>query len=145
MEVGRKPRRPRRKQLLTQKMMKKRLAWVKKYRPWTVDDWKKVVFSDETHFFVQGYKSSVVRRSDGETLRPDHIQQTVKYPSKQMFWGFFTTNGTGRLAPVTGMMNLVKYMEILRTRIVPFMEHFITTWLPATIPIKCRPLCVRMK
>lgn len=124
LEVGRKAKRPRKKQFITQKMMKKRLAWAKKYRSWTVNDWKKVIFSDETHLFVQGYKSSVVRRSEGETLRPDHIQQTVKHPSKQMFWGFFTTNGTGSLVPITGMMNSVKYIEILRSRIVPFMETF---------------------
>ncbi|GFU63979.1 hypothetical protein TNCV_245571 [Trichonephila clavipes] len=36
-------------------MMGKRLARDNKYRPWTVNDWKKVFFSDETHLFVQEY------------------------------------------------------------------------------------------
>lgn len=124
LDVGRKARKPRKKQLLTQKMMKKRFVWAKKYKSWTVEDWKKVVFSDETHLLVQGYQSSFVRRSEDEPLRIDHIQQTVKHPSKQMFWGFFTTNGTGSLVPIKGMMNSVKYIEILRHRIVPFMETF---------------------
>ena len=48
--------------------MKKHLALAEKYRSWTVNDWKKVLLSDETHLFVQGYKSNAVRQSEGETL-----------------------------------------------------------------------------
>ncbi|GFX57937.1 hypothetical protein TNCV_3069041 [Trichonephila clavipes] len=58
-------------------MMRKRLAWAKKYQSWTINDSKKIIFSDETHLFEQGYKSSAVRQS--ETLFPDHIKQTVKH------------------------------------------------------------------
>lgn len=124
LEAGRKARRPTKKQFLTTKMMKKRLAWAKKYKSWTADDWKKVIFSDETHLFVQGYKANFVRRGDSEPLRPEHVEQTVKHPLKQMFWGFFTANGTGSLVPVQGMMNSTKYIEILRRSIVPFMQTF---------------------
>ncbi|GFT34982.1 hypothetical protein TNCV_786931 [Trichonephila clavipes] len=42
--------------------MTKFIAQAKNYRSCTVNDWKKVILSDET-FIVQGYKSSVVRRS----------------------------------------------------------------------------------
>ena len=43
-------RRPIKKQLLTPLMKKKRLSWEKKYKDWTVEQWRKVIFSDETHF-----------------------------------------------------------------------------------------------
>jgi hypothetical protein len=35
-------------------MKKKCLAWAKKYKNWTVEEWKKVLFSDETYFMGQG-------------------------------------------------------------------------------------------
>jgi len=34
-----------------------RLVWAKEYKNWTLADWKKVMFSDETHFFVGGKHS----------------------------------------------------------------------------------------
>ena len=71
---GRVARRPVKKQLLTPTMMKKRLKWAKEHREWTVDDWKKVIFSDESHFEVHGHRSPYVRRSVGEKLKPGHIQ-----------------------------------------------------------------------
>ncbi|GFW41405.1 hypothetical protein TNCV_464961 [Trichonephila clavipes] len=42
-----------------------------------------VKFSLNRHY--NEYKSSVVRRSEVETLLPDDIQQIVKYSSEQMF------------------------------------------------------------
>ncbi|GFS80671.1 hypothetical protein TNCV_86081 [Trichonephila clavipes] len=59
--------------------------------------------NDETHLFVQRTKLGVGSRSEDETLLPDHTQQTVKYTSKPMFWGFFTTNGTRSLVPLKAM------------------------------------------
>ena len=44
LEAGRRARKPIKKQLLTTAMMKKRLAWAKKYQHWTTEDWRKVVF-----------------------------------------------------------------------------------------------------
>jgi hypothetical protein len=55
LHLGRKARKPIKKQLLTSAMKQKRLAWANKYRSWTTDDWKKVAFSDESHHSVQGY------------------------------------------------------------------------------------------
>jgi hypothetical protein len=66
--VGRKARKPTKKQLLAPAMKQKRLAWASKYSLWTTDDWKNVAFSDETRYFVQGYRESVVRRSSDEPL-----------------------------------------------------------------------------
>lgn len=45
-------RKPRRKPLLNEKHRRQRLAWAKKYRDWTVDDWTKVIWSDESNINV---------------------------------------------------------------------------------------------
>ena len=45
---------PIKKQLQTQPMKKKRYLWTLKYKNWMVENWKKVLFRDESHFFFQG-------------------------------------------------------------------------------------------
>ena len=50
---GRKVRRPKKKQLLIIAMKEKRYNWAKKYKDWSEDDWSRVLFSDESHFFVK--------------------------------------------------------------------------------------------
>lgn len=115
LEGGRKAVRPQKKQLLTEAMMKKRLIWAKKYAHWTEEHWRNVLFSDETHFLVQGCRSKFVRKGVDEKLTAAHLVQTVKHPVKKMFWGCFSYKGTGKLIPVEGMMNSEKYKEMLET------------------------------
>lgn len=85
LAAGRKARRPIKKQLLTTAMCKKRLAWAKAHANWTIEDWKNVMFSDETHFFVQGQKVPYVRKAANEKTSPAHLQQSVKHPEKKCF------------------------------------------------------------
>ena len=118
LEAGRKARRPAKKQLLTEKMRQKRLAWSRKYKDWSVEDWKKVTFSDESHFLVQGRQSRYVRRSTGEKLQKGHIVESVKHPHKKMFWGCFSFYGVGKLVPVSGMMNADKYCNLIKSTVV---------------------------
>ena len=113
-QAGRIARRPKRKQRLTHKMKRKRLAWAKKYKNWTLDDWKKVLFSDLTHFVVGGKHVQYVRRSVGESVKPCHINQQVKHPAKKMFWGCFSFKGVGSLFPVQGMMKSDQYIEVIQ-------------------------------
>ena len=86
-----------------------------------MDERRKVMFSDESHFAVQGHRSQYVRQSVGESLNNFYMQQAPKHPPKKIFWGCFTYS-TGRLSPIEGMMNLVKYQEILATKLVPSMQ-----------------------
>lgn len=122
LEKGRPARRPKKKQLLTQAMKKKRYDWAKKHKHWTAEDWRKVIFSDESHFLVQGQRFQHVRRSHGEPVKPEHIQQSVKHPEKKMFWGCFSYHGVGPLQPVDGMMRSDQYIDILSRRLVPEMR-----------------------
>lgn len=117
LEGGRRAVRPQRKQLLTAPMMKKRLNWAKTYAHWSAEDWREVLFSDETHFLVQGQRSKFVRKAANESLTAAHINQTVKHPTKKMFWGCFSYSGTGTLIPIEGMMNSEKYKAMLGQRL----------------------------
>ena len=86
-------------------MKKKRLSWARNHAGWTINKWRKVIFSDESHFEVHGHRSAVVKRSKGESLKPEHIQQIPKHSPKKMFWGSFTAKGPGRLIIEEGMMS----------------------------------------
>lgn len=66
---------------------------------------------------MQGQRSRYVRKSDNEKLTPGHIDQTVKHPQKKMFWGCFSYVGTGSLVPIEGMMNSLKYKELLEQKL----------------------------
>lgn len=122
-EIGRKAYRPKKKQLLTVAMKKKRLQWAKTYNKFSVEQWKNVLFSDETHFLVQGHKVNFVRRSVNEPETSAHILQQPKYPPKKMFWGCMSYNGPGPLVPVEGMMNSDKYIHLLQSRVVPLLSQ----------------------
>lgn len=119
INAGRRARKPIRKQLLTNAMKKKRMKWAKDYKNWTEEHFKKVIFTDESHFEVQGQRCQFVRRSIGEPVRECHIEQRVKHPQKVMFWGSFTTNGPLRLVPVSGMMNSAKYCDLIHSKVAP--------------------------
>ncbi|GFV64471.1 hypothetical protein TNCV_1883091 [Trichonephila clavipes] len=88
--------------------MGKCLAWAIKYKSRTVNDLQKLTFRDETHLFVQEYKSGAVIRSEGETLLPNHFQQNLL---RRCVLGLFTTNGIGSLVPLKDKINCVKYAK----------------------------------
>ena len=66
-------------------MKKKRVVWAKKYQNWTEDEWKKELISDESHFMVQEQPKQCVRRSQGEKITKQHINQSTNQPQKKMF------------------------------------------------------------
>ncbi|KRT84049.1 hypothetical protein AMK59_2318 [Oryctes borbonicus] len=62
-------RKPRHKPLLTELHRKQRFTWAKKYQHWTVDDWAKVRWSDESNIDVHSVSgASYVRRRSGEAF-----------------------------------------------------------------------------
>ena len=122
LESGRRAMRPFKKQLLTKKMKSKRLTWAKKHKTWTVEEWKKVLFSDESHFYVRGEHSRFVRRSIEESLNSHHVNQTVKHPQKKMFFGCFSYAGVGSLFPLEGMMNSDRYIDVIK-KVIPNLKN----------------------
>lgn len=119
IKLGYNGRRPRAKPKLTDAMKAKRLAWAKKYEHWTEDDWLKVGFSDESIIRILEDRRHWIRRRPDEEFHQDCIRQKVKHPTSLMIWSVISGKGTGRLHIVTGNMNAEKYLDVLKTRLVP--------------------------
>ena len=92
-------------------MRKHRLDWAKAHQGWTVDQWKSVVFSDESKFNLRGSNGQyTVRRRKGEEYHPDCIQHTIKHSVSQMVWGRISDQGVSGLHFVQGTVNTQVYI-----------------------------------
>ena len=106
---------------------KKRLAWCREKRRWTVNNnWKKVIFSDESKIMIGHDERVYVWRKRDEGWRPDLVQPRTSQTKYQvMIWGCICWNGVGTLTPVEGNINAVKYQEILDEHLWPVIaRHF---------------------
>jgi len=54
------------------------------------------MFSDETHFFVGGKHSPIVRRCAGEKVKPCHLNQQAKHRPQKCFGDVLATKVLGR-------------------------------------------------
>ncbi|GET03339.1 IS630 family transposase [Rhizophagus clarus] len=70
----------RKKPLLSKKHRENRLKFAKRFKDWTVSDWNRVVWSDESKFQIFGSDGrEYCWKRQGETLKDAHIKPTVKF------------------------------------------------------------------
>lgn len=121
-EFGLKGRRPRKKPMLSKKNIKQRLDFARAHQHWTVQDWSKVLFSDESKFNrICSDGISYVRRRVGEDLDPKCTSKTLKHGGGNvMVWGCFSINGVGPLRPINGIMDRFLYKDILEETMLPY-------------------------
>lgn len=119
LEANRPAVRPINCPVLTSAMMARRLKWARDHANWSVEDWSKVMFSDETCIEVQPYHTQYVRRSIGETPSKDHFSALHRHPVKVMLWSCMSIHGTGRVHVVEGSMNKEQYLRVLEHSVIP--------------------------
>lgn len=127
------------KPLLTEKMIRKRLAFCKKYRSWTEKDWETVMFSDESTFAIVNPRGQKVRRpSLAGRYKQRFTVVNVKHSASVMVWGCFSGQG-GRgsiyFLPPKTTMNSDRYMAMLDEKLFQFMDlhgatHFLQDGAP---------------
>lgn len=93
---------------------KKRIQWAKNYKNWSAEQWKRVLWSDESAFILYWSGRKMVWRRVNERYLKDCLRSSIKGKSKQiMIWGCFAANGVGKLHKIDGIMNAKKYKNIL--------------------------------
>lgn len=98
-----------------------RLRWAREHREWTVDDWSRVIWSDETRvnrLCSDGLNYAWVERGSGITDRT--VKSTLKFGGGCiMVWGCMTWAGVGVLKRVVGSMDAHQYVDILEDGLLP--------------------------
>jgi len=86
------------------------------HKDWTIDNWKRVVWSDEikiNHLGSDGHKWAW--KKAGEVLNNRLVQGTLKFGGGSlMMWGCMTWEGVGYAIKIDGRMDGDLYLQILK-------------------------------
>ena len=114
-----------RKPLISSKNKKDRVQWCREHREWTADDWKKVIWSDESRFTLfENDGKARVWRLPKERYDIDCVVPTVKHGGGGvMVWGCFTWDSLGPLIRLEGKIDSKRYIEeVLQSHLLPFLQ-----------------------
>ncbi len=82
---------------------------------WTVAQWSKVLFSDESKFCISfGNQGPRVWRKSGEAQNPCCLKSSVKFPQSVMIWAAMSSAGVGPLcflSPQSMQPSTRKFLE----------------------------------
>ncbi len=108
------------KPLLKQKHRQKYLTWAKEKKNWTVAQWSKVLFSDESKFCILfGNQGPRVCRKSGEAQNPCCLKSSVKFPQSVLIWAAMSSAGVGPLCFLKSTVNAPIYQDILEHFMLP--------------------------
>lgn len=104
------------RQWLSKKHRERRVAWCRQHYHWTIDDWRKIIFSDESTFYVLKRKCQCkVWRTDEERLHPHCIQEmNTGDGGKLAISGAISAHGTILSRIVDENMNGATYCDVLK-------------------------------
>ncbi len=87
---------------------------------WTVAQWSKVLFSDESTFCISFVNQGPrVWGKDGETQNPCCLKSSVKSPQSLMIWGAVSSAGVGPLYFLKTNIPAPVYQEMLEHFMLP--------------------------
>jgi len=121
------------KPAISAKNRKERLAWCREHEDWTLEDWSRVIWSDETkvrRFNSDGLEWSWVR--DPSELSERTVRQSRKFGGGGVtIWGCITYEGPGFMCKIAGNMDAATYVSILDDELMQTIEYF--GWEPSEI------------
>jgi len=112
--------------LLTDKHAKERLKWAQAHRHWTIDDWLRVIWTDETTVEKQNNSCDiwVFRR---QTMKEKYAARNVRGKARegrvsQMVWACFAGDILGPIAFIDTTEKQDDYISLLDQFLVPFIK-----------------------
>lgn len=103
-----------RKPYISEVNRRRRLQWAHDHIDWTVEDWEKILWSDESPFLLSFSGSQRVWRNHNARYEPQNIIPTVKHDAKINVWGCFNAKAVGYLVFIDGDMEAKQYVRILK-------------------------------
>ena len=102
--------------LLSARHHKVHLDFAYAHKDWTMEDWKKVIWSDETKINLLGSdEHKWAWKRAGEGLNDSLVEGTLKFRGGSlMMWGCMTWEGVGFASKIDGMMDGDLYLQILK-------------------------------
>src|SRR5260221_12676680 len=95
---------------------RERLDFTKSHQHWTVEDWKRVIWSDGRKW---------VWKKSGEGLSDRLVEGTVKFGGGHvMLWGCFGWDGVGYACKVDGNMDANLYVSILEDELQKSLQYW---------------------
>ena len=96
------------------------------HRYWTVEDWKRVIWSDETKINRFGSDGRHwVWKKQGEALSDRLVDGTIKFGGGSlMMWGCFCWDGIGYACKIDGRMDAPLYCQILEDELLNSIEYY---------------------
>jgi hypothetical protein len=115
---------PAKKAKLTKKNIKDRLAFCRKYKNWSKEDWMQVMFSDESTFSQFRSTTKQVRRPKNQRYNIRYVVPTVKKAPTTMIWASFCGRGRGGIwfMPKNTTINGQVYLSILQEKLPLHMQ-----------------------
>ncbi len=108
------------KPLLKQKQRQKHLTWDNEKKNWTVAQWSKVLFSDESKFCISfGNQGPRVWRKSVEAQNPCCLKSSVTFPQSVMIWAAMSSAGIGLLCFLKSTVSTAIYQEIFEYFMLP--------------------------
>ncbi len=115
------------KPLMNHRQCQRYLTWDKEKKNWTVAQWSKVLFSDESKFCISfGNQGPRVWRKGGEAHSPSCLKSSVKFLQSVMIWGAMSSAGVGPLCFFENQRHCTVYQDILEHFMLPSAYHLPT-------------------
>jgi transposase len=109
---------------LTEFDIQRRLAFANQYLHWTEDQWARVFFSDETHFYLGHHGRTYVRRPVGMSHDPKYMRQEKQLHGKVSLWGCICAEGLGHAELYAGSLDSTRHRDILRHSLIKSFRQF---------------------
>ncbi len=104
----------------------RRLTWAKEKKNWTVAQWSKVLFSDESKFCISfENQGPIVWRKGGEAHSPSCLKSSVRFPQSVMIWGAMSSAGVGPLCFLKTNVTAHVYQELLEHFMLPSADQLL--------------------
>ena len=125
-EAGLKASVKKKKPRLLPRHVRERMDFALRHQHWTVEDWERIVWSDETKVNRLGSDGRKwTWRRPGDELASRDVQGTVKFGGGSlMLWGCMAAEGVGYSCRIDGRMDAELYTRILGDEFIRTLDYY---------------------